>query len=66
MINFGLKKTKEGLISVFTFSNSQLSDVEFLPVEINNFGQPNFLKKEKKKKILDELYQLSIERAKQL
>jgi len=35
-------------------------DVEYLPVEIVNYGQPYFLEGEKKKKILDELYNESL------
>lgn len=36
-------KTKQGVIGRYTFYDSQLIDVEYLPVLIDNYGQPHFL-----------------------
>ncbi len=54
------QKTKEGIVGVYTFDGKNLADVEYLPVEIINYGQPYFLEGEKKQKILDELYNESL------
>ncbi len=54
------QKTKEGIAGKYTFDGKNLVDVEYLPVEIVNYGQPYFLEGEKKKKILDELYNESL------
>lgn len=53
------QKTKEGVIGKYIFSGSNLIDVEFLPIEIKDYGQPYFLEGERKQKILDEMYQES-------
>lgn len=50
------QKTKEGMVGIYTFDGKNLIDVEYLPVEIINYGQPYFLEGDKKQKILDELY----------
>lgn len=55
------QKTKEGVVGKYTFYNKQLIDVEFFPVGIVDFGQPYFLEGERKKKILDGLYQSSLD-----
>jgi poly-gamma-glutamate synthesis protein (capsule biosynthesis protein) len=57
------QKTKEGVVGKYTFYNSQLIDVEYLPVEIINYGQPYFLSGEKKQRILNEMKQASLELA---
>lgn len=54
------QKTKEGVVGKYTFLGKELIDVEYLPVEIVNYGQPYFLEGEKKKKILEEMYQESL------
>lgn len=54
------QKTKEGIVGVYTFDGKNLIDVEFLPVEIINYGQPYFLEGDKKQKILNELYNESL------
>ncbi|OGE19300.1 hypothetical protein A3J19_04290 [Candidatus Daviesbacteria bacterium RIFCSPLOWO2_02_FULL_41_8] len=46
------QKTKEGVIGKYIFFDTQLIDVEFLPVQIENFGQPGLLTGYKKKLIL--------------
>lgn len=50
------QKTKEGIVGVYTFDSKNLIDVEYLPVEIINYGQPYLLEGDKKQKILNELY----------
>ena len=54
------QKTKEGIVGKYTFNGKNLIDVEYLPVEIINYGQPYFLEGERKQKILDELYNESL------
>jgi poly-gamma-glutamate synthesis protein (capsule biosynthesis protein) len=53
------QKTKEGVVGRYVFIGKNLVDVEFLPVEIKDYGQPYFLEGEKKQKILDEMYEES-------
>lgn len=50
------QKTKEGIVGKYTFDGKNLIDVEYLPVEIINYGQPYFLEGDRKHQILDELY----------
>lgn len=54
------QKTKEGVVGKYTFYEKDLIGVEFLPIEIVDYGQPYFLEGAKKKKILDEMYQESL------
>lgn len=49
------QKTREGIIGKYTFFDDKLVDVEFLPIEIFDFGQPRFASGEKKRMILDEI-----------
>jgi poly-gamma-glutamate capsule biosynthesis protein CapA/YwtB (metallophosphatase superfamily) len=53
------QKTKEGIIGRYLFYDDVLIDVEFLPIEIRDYGQPYFLKGEQKEKVLEELAFLS-------
>jgi poly-gamma-glutamate synthesis protein (capsule biosynthesis protein) len=53
------QKTKEGVVGRYVFIGKNLVDVEFLPVEIKDYGQPYFLEGERKQKILDEMYEAS-------
>lgn len=53
------QKTKEGMVGKYTFDGKNLVDVEYLPVEITNYGQPYFLEGDRKQKILNEVYQES-------
>jgi len=48
-------ETKEGIVGRYTFYDKNLVDVEFLPIEIKDFGQPYFLEGEKKRAILEEM-----------
>lgn len=54
------KKTKEGVVGKYTFYEKRLVDAEFLPVQIDSYGQPNFLDESKSKPILEELKRESI------
>lgn len=60
------QKTKEGVVGKYTFYKNNLIDVEYFPVEIIDYGQPYFLEGERKQKILDEMKNESIERARAL
>ena len=48
-------KTKQGVVGKYIFYDSQLIDVEFMPLQIENYGQPNFLTGNEKQEILDEM-----------
>jgi len=52
-------KTKQGIVGKYTFFEDKLLDVEFLPVQIEDFGQPHFLQDQRKVNILEDLKQLS-------
>lgn len=54
------QKTKEGVVGRYVFLGKELVDVEYLPLQINNYGQPIFLNGDAKQKILDEMYNESI------
>jgi len=49
------EKTRQGIISKFTFNNNQLMDLELIPIIIENYGQPRILDGEDKQKILDDI-----------
>lgn len=49
------QKTREGVVGKYTFNGNKLIDVEFLPVQIDNYGQPHFVGGIQKSKILDEM-----------
>ncbi len=53
-------KTREGVIGKYTFYDNQLIDVEYLPVQIDNYGQPYFVEATKKKSILESMKRESI------
>lgn len=48
-------KTKQGVVGKYTFYDNQLVDVEFLPLQIENYGQPYFLTDNAKKAILESM-----------
>ena len=48
-------KTKQGVIGKYIFYDNQLIDVEFIPLQIEDYGQPHFLTGNDKQKILDEM-----------
>lgn len=62
---FWSQKTMEGVVGKYTFYKNKLIDVEFLPVQIDNFGQPSFVKSPKKEEILKNMYQESLNLKKQ-
>jgi len=47
-------KTRQGIVSKFTYVGKKLESVEFLPVQIEHNGQPYFLEGVEKQKILIE------------
>lgn len=49
------QKTKEGVLGKYTFFDKQLIDIEFFPIEIRDYGQPNFVKGDQKENILEEM-----------
>lgn len=49
------QKTREGIVGRYTFYEDQLIDAEFLPIQIDDFGQPHFLEGQQKNKILEEM-----------
>lgn len=49
------QKTREGVVAKYTFYDKKLIDVEFFPVLIENYAQPNFLTGDKKQVILNEM-----------
>ena len=50
-------KTKQGVGGRYTFYDNQLVDVEFLPVQIMNYGQPYFIEDfTQKQKIIDGMW----------
>lgn len=49
------RKTREGVVGKYTFFDEQLVDVEFVPVFIENFGQPRLSTDNEKKVILDSM-----------
>lgn len=53
-------KTKQGVVGKYTFYGNKLVDAEFLPVQIENYGQPDFLVGNKKRLIIDEMKRESI------
>ena len=54
------EETKKGVIGRYIFYDKELIDVEYLPVYIENFGQPSFLEGEEKRVILDHMKDESI------
>lgn len=48
-------KTKQGVVGRYTFMDDKLIGVEFLPVLIENYGQPRFLEGQEKQAILNDM-----------
>lgn len=55
------EKTKEGVIGKYTFYGKELVDIEFIPLYIKDFGQPEVLTGEKKDLIIQTLKKISFE-----
>jgi len=49
------QKTREGVAAKLWFYDSQLVDIELMPVIIEDFGQPYFLEGEEKSRIINEM-----------
>src|SRR6185437_11714659 len=60
------EKTEEGIVGKYTFYDKRLIDVEYLPIKIEDYGQPYFLQGTDKQKILDQMKQDSEELANNL
>lgn len=48
-------KTKQGVLGKYTYFDNQLIDVEYIPIQIENYGQPTILEAQKKQSILNEM-----------
>lgn len=48
-------ETKQGVVGKYTFFEGELVDVEFLPVQIKDYGQPHFIPREKGEDIFSKL-----------
>lgn len=46
------QKTREGVVGKYTFFDDRLVDVEFVPIYIENYGQPRFNSETSKKEIV--------------
>ena len=55
------EKTKEGVIGKYTFYGKDLVDIEFIPLYIKDYGQPEIVTGEKKNSILQILKRISNE-----
>lgn len=49
------QKTKEGVVGRYIFYNTELIDVEFLPVFIKDYGQAQFMEGAEKQRVLGEM-----------
>lgn len=47
------QETREGLVGKYTFTDNQLSNVEFVPVVIEDYGQPRWANEAEKTRILN-------------
>lgn len=50
------QKTREGVVGKYTFYDKNLVDVKYFPIQIDNYGQPFFLEKDQKQRILKEMF----------
>jgi hypothetical protein len=46
-------ETRQGIVGKYTFQGKNLVHVEFLPVYIENYGQPRWMEGEEKEQILE-------------
>ena len=53
------EKTRQGVVGKYTFYDNELIDVEFLPILIEDYGQPYFLEDAEKQSILEEMQKAS-------
>ncbi len=54
------QKTREGVVGRYVFYDKTLIDVEYLPLQIDDYGQPHFVESEQKKQILADMKNNSI------
>lgn len=54
------QKTREGVVGRYTFYNKRLIDVEYLPIQIDSYGQPYIINGDKRKAVLDMMKAASI------
>lgn len=54
------QKTREGVVGKYTFYDNQLIDVQYFPVQIDDYGQPHFTDGEQKARILKDMYDQSL------
>ncbi len=53
-------KTRQGVVGRYIFYDKTLIDVEYFPVEIQDYGQPHFLTGEEKTKIISDMQNQSL------
>jgi len=53
-------KTREGVLGLYTFYEKDLIDVEYFPLKIYDYGQPQFLSGDEKMRIINEMKRESI------
>jgi poly-gamma-glutamate synthesis protein (capsule biosynthesis protein) len=49
-------ETRHGVVGKYTFYNNKIVDVQFIPVQIDNYGQPYVLDGTAKESILTNMY----------
>jgi len=54
------QETREGVVGKYIFYDKKLVDVEFFPVQIDDYGQPHFVEGKQKQRILDNLKDSSL------
>lgn len=53
-------ETREGVVGRYVFFDKKLVDVEFIPVVIEDYGQPRILAGEHRQRILNRLRDMSL------
>lgn len=54
------EKTRQGVVGHYTFYDDKLIDAQFLPILIEDYGQPHFLELEEKRQILETMKTASL------
>lgn len=55
------EETKEGVIGIYKFYNNKLIDVKFLPIFIEDYGQPHLLENDQAKRIIEKMQKASLD-----
>lgn len=55
-------ETRQGIVGEYIFVEDILVDVEYYPVQIEEYGQPRWLEGAEKERVLEELERISLER----